>query len=329
MVRRRMLATIAVALCTALSLSLAPAAAAASSWKLPADGPGRLTWAVPVSAPASITISAVAKGRNGWYWPTGTDNVGTNSGWMDYRSWNHSWHLAKDIGTPYGSPVYALTDGVVFSAYSNLDGYGPGGGPGGAMVVLFRREDGAYFKALYGHIYGIKYKKGQAVKAGAVLAYINNVSPNHLHFGIHPGAALPTDPEHNPFRGHTYVKSQTYGWTDPIAFLNSHTPYVPPVPATLSTPTVDASVPAGTLVSVTARVSPAQDAGSAVMLERWRLQGTTWAFVGSSKMTLLPRSQTWRCSILLAAGSWRFRTSFSGDHDHLPGHSAYASVIAR
>lgn len=111
-------------------------------------------------SPSSAVSTAVSKGRNGWFWPTGTTTVGSMGGWVDYRSWNRSWHLAKDIGAPYGSPVYALTDGIVFSAYSNLDGYGPGGGPGGAMVVLFRREDGAYFKALYGHVYGLKYSKG-------------------------------------------------------------------------------------------------------------------------------------------------------------------------
>ena len=282
------------------------------------------------SSAASAAVSAAAsRGLNGWFWPTGTSNVGTMSGWMDYRSWNRSWHLAKDIGAPYRSPVYALTDGVVFAAYSNLDGYGPGGGPGGAMVVLFRREDGAYFKALYGHLYGLKYSKGQAVRAGAVLGYVNDSSPNHLHFGIHPGAALPTDPEHNPFRGHTYDKSKTYGWTDPIAFLVAHTPWVPPVPAALGAPAVRTPVRSGAFASVTASVTPVHAAPCAVVLERWRLQGASWVLCGSSPMAARRGSPIWRDRILLGAGTWRLRIRFSGDRDHLPGTSAFTAVTSR
>lgn len=322
--KRRVRHVVAVALAVALALAMSPAPTAAI-----AAGPSGLArWTAAFRATASGVTASVSKGTNGWYWPTGTNDVGSMGGWMDYRSSNKSWHLAKDIGAPYGSPVYAAADGVVFSAYSNLDGYGPGGGPGGAIVILFRREDGAYFKALYGHLNGLKYKTGQAVKAGAVIGYVNNTSPNHVHFGIHPGSALPTDPQHNPFRGHTYVKSQTYGWTDPIAFLKAHTPYVPPVPATLGAPSVPPLVAAGTLVSITATVSPAQDRGCSVVLERWRLVGSTWTFIGASRMATRPRSLAWRCSVLLSAGAWRVRTRFSGDRDHSPGTSAYTTVTA-
>jgi murein DD-endopeptidase MepM/ murein hydrolase activator NlpD len=273
---------------------------------------------------SSAVTTAVSKGRNGWFWPTGTTSVGSMGGWMDYRS----WHLAKDIGAPYRSPVYALTDGVVFSAYSDLDGYGPGGGHGGAMVVLFRREDGAFFKALYGHLYGLKYSKGQAVKAGAVLGYINNSSPNHLHFGIHPGAALPTDPEHNPFRGHTYVKNKTYGWTDPIAFLEAHTPWVPPVPAALGAPVVRTPARAGALTSVNATVTPVHGPPCAVTLERWHQEGSSWVLRGSSRMSARRGSLAWRDRIVLGAGMWRLRIRFAGDLDHLPGTSAFTTVTA-
>lgn len=203
--------------------------------------------ATPGLAPA--TAAAHAPATNGWYWPTGTTATGKGGGWLQYRPWNHSYHLAKDIRARVGSPVYALADGYVYSAYGSLAGYRPGG----AIIVVYKDMYGQPFKALYGHVRRIRYKKGQKVKAGAVLAY---VAPSggtaHLHFGIHKGLAKPNDPKRNPFMGHSYVRGRTYGWVDPVAFLKTAHPLGTPLPAPpveptatpVPTPTVDPAPPA-------------------------------------------------------------------------------------
>lgn len=202
-----------------------------------------------VIAPATATAHAPA--TNGWYWPTGTTATGRGGGWLQYRSRNHSFHLAKDIRARVGAPVYALADGYVYDAYRSLNGYRPGG----AMVVVYRDMYGNYFKALYGHVRRLKYKRGQRVTAGTVLAYVAPCGGcPHLHFGVHMGLARPNDPRHNPFMGHSYVRGRTYGWVDPLAFLRTASPLGTPVPVSPVEPT-STPVPTST-VEATPAVAP-------------------------------------------------------------------------
>lgn len=272
-----------------------------------------------------IPASAVTVGPGGWYWPTGTTSTGGMSGWMACRH-GSEWHLAQDFAAPVGSPVYALTDGVVYDAWATLDGYLPGG----AMVVLYRQDDGTCFKALYGHIKSLRFRKGQAVKAGATLAVVCSSSTPHLHFGIHPGTAKPTDPQANVFRGHTYVKSATYGWTDPLAFLATHTPWVPPVPSQVTTPSLPAAIRAGRLARISAAVEPAHDArGSGLVLDRWRLDGDEWVAAGAVRMTARRPGDVASCLVRFSPGTWRVQARFTGDLDHLPSSSAVVVVTVR
>jgi hypothetical protein len=192
--------------------------------------------ALVLGGPAAAFASP-KKGTGGWYWPTGTEKLGSMDGYWVFRPSNHSWHMAKDIATPQGHPVYAIADGVVAESQGDA-------GYGGVLVVWHKTGDGQKFLVVYGHIIRGKLGKGAKVKAGQVIGKIN--SKNHLHFGIHPGNKYP--PDGNPYRGHTYVESQTYGWVDPIKFLRTHaafktaciTPTLPLVTtiSTLSTPTV-------------------------------------------------------------------------------------------
>lgn len=190
---------------------------------------------VLVSTIVAPSVSAAhSMGVNGWYWPTGTSSAGNGGGWLQYRRSNRSTHLAKDIKARVGSPVYALADGYVYAAYKSLSGYRPGG----AMIVVYQDAEGRRFKALYGHVRNLRYRKGQRVKAGAVLAQIAPYGGTpHLHFGIHPGLAKPNDPRRNPFMGHSYVRGRTYGWVDPIAFLRTAYPWRTAVPAPPAEPT--------------------------------------------------------------------------------------------
>jgi murein DD-endopeptidase MepM/ murein hydrolase activator NlpD len=202
-----------------------------------------LVLAVTIAAPG--VASAHSVGINGWYWPTGTSSTGTGGGWLQYRRSNRSTHLAKDIRARVGSPVYALADGYVYAAYASLAGYRPGG----AMIVVHQDAQGRPFKALYGHVRAIRYRKGQRVAAGDVLATIAPCGGfPHLHFGIHPGLAKPNDPRRNPFMGHSRVRGRLYGWVDPTGFLLTSYPLgtvIPAEPTSTPEPSATAPVPAG------------------------------------------------------------------------------------
>jgi hypothetical protein len=120
--------------------------------------------------------------------------------------------MAQDMPVAVGHAVYAVGDGTIIESK-------PDSGYGGVFVLLHKTGDGQYFKAVYGHIYrGSGLSVGSKVKAGQIIGRVN--SARHLHFGIHPGTAYP--PDNNPFRGHTYTSTTTYGWTDPVAYLRKH-----------------------------------------------------------------------------------------------------------
>ncbi|HEX9092759.1 MAG TPA: M23 family metallopeptidase [Coriobacteriia bacterium] len=192
--------------------------------------------AAGVGFAAPAPAYAQAANAKGWYSPVGAWTFGRMGGFGVWRT-DRTYHLAKDVSAPVGRPVYALSDGYVYDAYSRLAGYAPAG----AMIVVYRTHDGRWFKALYGHVRGLKYRKGQKVRAGAVLAYVaQSGSSPHLHFGIHMGLGKPNDPRRNPFMGHGRVRGRTYGWVDPVRFLSENyawgvTPPAPPSAAPTAT----------------------------------------------------------------------------------------------
>ena len=191
---------------------------------------------VVLGGPA-VAAAAPKKGSGGWYWPVGTEDFHGWDGFWTHRPGNHSWHMAQDMPVPQGHAVYAIADGVI--AESN-----PNAGYNGVLVVWHVTGDGQKFLAVYGHIIrGKGMNKGVKVKAGQVIGHVN--SYNHCHFGVHPGDKYP--PDGNPYRGHTYIESETYGWVDPVKFLKNNPanlPYTaPPLPcvatvSTVSTPCV-------------------------------------------------------------------------------------------
>lgn len=132
--------------------------------------------------------------------------------------------MAQDMPAPVGHAVYAVGDGTVLES-------GADHGYGGVLVVLHKTGQGAYFKAVYGHVVrAARTAVGAKVKAGQVIGHVN--SAKHVHFGIHPGRKYP--PDNNPYRGHTYIESKTYGWVDPVTYLRANprilTYAAPPVP---------------------------------------------------------------------------------------------------
>jgi murein DD-endopeptidase MepM/ murein hydrolase activator NlpD len=85
-------------------------------------------------------------------------------------------HYGIDIANKIGTPIYALTDGVVEDA-------GPATGFG--LWVVLRHPDGSH--SVYGHVNRMFVKVGDKVKAGDQIAEIGNRGEStgpHLHLEI-------------------------------------------------------------------------------------------------------------------------------------------------
>ena len=113
-------------------------------------------------------------------WPTQQGwMITSNYGWricpFHGREFHNGVDLVLNSGT-YGSPVYAISDGVVTRA-SWYGGYG-----NCVQIAL-----GGGYSVLYGHLSGYNCSEGQFVKKGQVVGYIgstgNSTGP-HLHFTV-------------------------------------------------------------------------------------------------------------------------------------------------
>jgi murein DD-endopeptidase MepM/ murein hydrolase activator NlpD len=85
-------------------------------------------------------------------------------------------HFGVDIAGAFGSPILAVTDGVVIEA-------GPASGFG--LWVRIQHADGTI--SVYGHMDSITIKEGAKVKAGDQIARMGNRGQStgtHLHFEI-------------------------------------------------------------------------------------------------------------------------------------------------
>jgi murein DD-endopeptidase MepM/ murein hydrolase activator NlpD len=85
-------------------------------------------------------------------------------------------HYGIDIANAIGTPIYAVTDGVVEDA-------GPASGFG--LWVVLRHPDGTH--SVYGHVNRMFVKVGEKVRAGEQIAEIGNRGQStgpHLHFEI-------------------------------------------------------------------------------------------------------------------------------------------------
>jgi murein DD-endopeptidase MepM/ murein hydrolase activator NlpD len=85
-------------------------------------------------------------------------------------------HYGIDVANAIGTPIYAVTDGVVEEA-------GPASGFG--LWVVLRHSDGS--SSVYGHVNRMFVTVGEKVKAGEQIAEIGNRGAStgpHLHFEI-------------------------------------------------------------------------------------------------------------------------------------------------
>jgi murein DD-endopeptidase MepM/ murein hydrolase activator NlpD len=103
---------------------------------------------------------------------------------------NTGAHEGNDIFAPAGTPVLAVTDGI-------LRRVGTARVPGNRLYLY--SETGDYY--FYGHLSSFEAdaRSGRRVKAGQVLGYVGSTgdaepTPPHVHFEIHPGAGGPVNP---------------------------------------------------------------------------------------------------------------------------------------
>ncbi len=99
--------------------------------------------------------------------------------------WGRS-HNGIDIAGPIGTPIYAVTGGVVEQA---------GAASGFGLVVKIRHPDGTM--SVYGHVNQMFVQVGDEVDAGEQIAEIGNRGQStgpHLHFEIHDADDNPMNP---------------------------------------------------------------------------------------------------------------------------------------
>ena len=169
---------------------------------------------LPLIPPTYRTIPKITPplGQGGYIFP-----IWGPSGFSDTFGAKRTltWHHGDDIFAPYGAPVLAVANGVVFSVGWNK--------VGGWRLWLQDAKGNEYY---YAHLsaYAPVAVNGAEVKAGTVLGFVGNTgdargTPFHLHFEIHPkgllslgydGAVDPT----------TYLQSWKH-LTDVTAFVGS------------------------------------------------------------------------------------------------------------
>ena len=99
-----------------------------------------------------------------------------------------SMHGGIDMAAPLGTPIHAVTDGVVIKA-EPASGYG--------HWVQVRADDGTV--TMYGHMSGsgVLVREGQKVTAGDVIALVGNEGFSfgpHLHFEVWKNGITKIDP---------------------------------------------------------------------------------------------------------------------------------------
>ncbi|MCU1589771.1 MAG: family metallopeptidase [Frankiales bacterium] len=96
-------------------------------------------------------------------------------------------HQGNDVMAPYGTPVVAVTSGVIKTNYSRN---------GGISLYLEGTDGDEYF---YAHNSRNVAVTGQHVATGELIGYVGNTGdarggPTHVHFERHPGGGRPVDP---------------------------------------------------------------------------------------------------------------------------------------
>ncbi len=131
-------------------------------------------------------------------------------------------HRGVDFGTPNGTPVISVGDGVVSLAAYESDG-------GNHLVIrLDRPPDPSAPKAGYMHLQGFAVQLGERVSEGQVVGWSDStgagVAGPHLHFWMGTNATPPPPPvlQHGAVAGPTASDGTTnVGAVDPTPFFST------------------------------------------------------------------------------------------------------------
>lgn len=121
---------------------------------------------------------------NRWVLPL--DSYRLTATFGQYGLWS-SYHTGLDFAAPSGTPIRAITNGVVTSV-------GFDGAYGNKTVLTL--EDGT--ELWFCHQSSFDVSEGDTVRTGEVIGYVGttgNVTGPHLHLEVRPGAGDPVDPD--------------------------------------------------------------------------------------------------------------------------------------
>ena len=146
-----------------------------------------------LAAMAAQAAAATPGGGPVYSWPSGryACPVGAVHSFVDTWGAPRSGgrrHQGTDVFAPYGSPAYAVTDGVV-------DKWG-NGGLGGITLWIKSDTGDRYY---YAHNSVNLVPVGTRVRAGDIVARVGNTgnaltTPPHIHFEAHPGGGAAQNP---------------------------------------------------------------------------------------------------------------------------------------
>ncbi|HEY3558349.1 MAG TPA: peptidoglycan DD-metalloendopeptidase family protein [Kribbella sp.] len=125
------------------------------------------------------TVTSYDVGSGSWTWPLpdGTYEIGTPFG-QSGSEWSTGSHTGQDFPAPIGTPVRAVTSGVVRIEHPAWAGN------------LVRIDHGNGLETLYAHLSRVDVTDGQQVTAGQQIGAVGtegNSTGSHLHFEVRLG----------------------------------------------------------------------------------------------------------------------------------------------
>jgi len=137
-------------------------------WVVPTYAVGRS--GTNATLPGGCSVDGPGLYGGGFFiWPAGNHYLSGNDFW--------SGHLAIDIATATGAPIYAADSGVVVFAGWDPNGYG--------NVIMIDHQNG--YHTLYAHLSGLNVSCGSNAVQGQVIGYggsTGNSTGPHLHFEV-------------------------------------------------------------------------------------------------------------------------------------------------
>ncbi|MBT2446627.1 M23 family metallopeptidase [Streptomyces sp. ISL-43] len=180
--RRIRIAAGATALGAALALGAGTTAAFADEAQTALSGTAELVAAQAGAQAAAAAVKpapAAVKPAPAWEKPVSRYTLSATFG-KGGSMWSHK-HSGQDFAVPVGTPVDAVSAGVVVKAGPN----GGGDGPAYGNAIVIKHANNTYSQ--YAHLSKIQVKIGQKVAKGARIALSGNTgnsSGPHLHFEI-------------------------------------------------------------------------------------------------------------------------------------------------